>query len=129
MISLPASNIHRQEWLGLGLSLDSATIDWLRTMGVRCAGVLITIATSLLLGCQSLPQDRAPLIEGIVWQLDNATVNARGNWHDIGAKTLLVQWISVDGINFMHDEKKQPMPHRPDWSRHAWLNFLHHCMS
>jgi hypothetical protein len=117
MISLPASNIHRQEWLGLGLSLDSATIDWLRTMGVRCAGVLITIATSLLLGCQSLPQDRAPLIEGIVWQLDNATVNARGNWHDIGAKTLLVQWISVDGINFMHDEKKQPMPHRPDWRR------------
>jgi hypothetical protein len=76
------------------------------------------MVTSLLMGCQSLPPvDRTPLIEGVVWQLDNEMVDARGNWHEIGAKSLLVQWISVDGISFMHDEKKQSIPHLPDWRR------------
>ena len=84
---------------------------------MRWTTFLITVSTSLLMGCQSLPPDRAPLIEGIVWQLDNATVDVRGNWHDIGAETLLVQWISVDGINFMHDEKKPPSLRQPDWQR------------
>lgn len=69
------------------------------------------------MGCQSLPQERAPLIEGIVWQLDNETVNARGNWHEIGAKNLLIQWISVDGIDFMHDEKGPTNRRLPDWQR------------
>ena len=97
MTSIPASHGHRQEWLG--------------------AAFLIAIATSLLMGCQSLPPQKTPLIEGIVWQLDNETVDARGNWQEIGAKTLLVQWISVDGINFMHDEKRPSTPPQPDWQR------------
>lgn len=80
--------------------------------------VLMTLAISLLIGCQSLPPDRTtPLVEGVVWQLDNATVDPHGNWHEIGAKSLLVQWISVDGISFMHDEKKQSTPRLPDWGR------------
>lgn len=84
---------------------------------MNCAAILITITTSLLMGCQSLPQERAPLIEGIVWQLDNENVNPRGNWHEIGAKNLLIQWISVDGIDFMHDEKGPTNRRLPDWQR------------
>lgn len=100
MSSLPAFQIHVQEQLR-----------------IRCAGVLITLMTSILMGCQSLPPQRTPLIEGIVWQLDNETVNARGNWHEIGAKNLLIQWISVDGIGFMHDEKDPTTRRLPDWQR------------
>jgi hypothetical protein len=111
MTSLPVSYIHIQEWLGI------AKIDRWRAQGIRCAALFITMTTTLLMGCQSLPQDRSPLIEGVVWQLDNETVDARGNWHEIGAKSLLVQWISVDGISFMHDEKKLTAPRLPDWRR------------
>jgi hypothetical protein len=111
MIRLPASNIHMQEWPGI------AKIGRWRTLWLRCAAVLTTITTSLLMGCQTLPPERTPLIEGVVWQLDNETVDARGNWHEIGAKSLLVQWISVDGILFMHDEKNLATPRRPDWPR------------
>ena len=60
---------------------------------------------------------KAPLIEGIVWQLDNTTIDTRGNWHAIGAKSLLIQWISVDGIQFMHNERGSTTRHLPDWSR------------
>jgi hypothetical protein len=102
-----------QEWLGI------AKTDRWETLAIRWAAVLITITTSLLMGCQSLPSERTPLplIEGVVWQLDNETIDARGNWHEIGAKSLLVQWISVDGIRFMHDEKNLPTPQQPDWQR------------
>jgi hypothetical protein len=113
MTSLPASHLHLQEWLGI------AKIDWWRTLVIRFSAVSITITTSLLMGCQSLPPERTPLplIEGVVWQLDNETLDARGNWHEIGAKSLLVQWISVDGISFMHDQKNLQTPQRPDWQR------------
>lgn len=69
------------------------------------------------MGCQSLPQERAPLIEGIVWQLDNENVNPRGNWHEIGAKNLLIQWVSVDGISFIQDTKDPTIRRLPDWQR------------
>jgi hypothetical protein len=111
MTSLPACYIHLQEWLGI------AKFGRWRALGIRCAALFITMTTTMLTGCQSLPQDRAPLVEGVVWQLDNETVDACGNWHEIGAKSLLVQWISVDGIDFMHDEKKQTTHRRPDWRR------------
>lgn len=111
MTRLPASHIHMQEWLGI------TKIDKLRKLATRCATVLIAFTTTLLMGCQSLPPERTPLIEGVVWQLDNETVDARGNWHEIGAKSLLVQWISVDGIHFMHDERNLATPQRPDWQR------------
>ena len=60
---------------------------------------------------------KAPLIEGIVWQLDNTTIDTRGNWHAIGAKSLLIQWISVVGIQFMHNERGSTTRRLPDWSR------------
>jgi hypothetical protein len=109
--SLPASHIHMQEWLRI------STINNLRALAVRCATVLITTTTSFLIGCQSMPPDKTPLIEGVVWQLDNATTDVHGNWHEIGAKRLLIQWISVDGIRFMHDEKDQTTRRLPDWPR------------
>jgi hypothetical protein len=111
MTSLSASHLRMQEWLGI------AKIERWRMLAIRCGSVLTTITTTLIMGCQSLPPDRAPLIEGVVWQLDNETIDPRGNWHEIGAKSLLVQWISVDGIRFMHDEKNLAAPRPPDWRR------------
>ena len=111
MTSLPASKIQTQEWLSI-----ANTRSW-RTMANHCEIIFIIIATFLITACHSLPIERPPLIEGVVWQLDDATVDARGNWQKIGAKSLLVQWISVDGIRYMHDEKPPKARRLPDWSR------------
>lgn len=111
MACLPASNIHGQEWL----VIESSNRWW--ALVSRYAAILITVTTSVLMGCQSLPTVGTPLIEGVVWQLDNETIDARGNWHEIGARSLLIQWISVDGINFMHDEKGSTTRRQPDWAR------------
>jgi hypothetical protein len=100
-----------REWLGIAKS------DRLRNLAIRCMAVFTITTISLLVGCQSLPPDRNPLIEGVVWQLDNKSVDAHGNWHEIGAKSLLVQWVSVDGISFMPDEKTLMTRRLPDWSR------------
>lgn len=81
---------------------------------------LVIVAIWLLVGCQSVkPDSSAPLIEGIVWQLDNDAIDARGNWQDIGAKRLLIQWISVDGISFLPDAGQPMAPRLPDWRRIA----------
>jgi hypothetical protein len=111
MTSLPRSRIRIKEWLSV------ANLDKWQTMAKSCKVVLQIITISLVSACHSLPIEKPPLIEGIVWQLDNTTIDARGNWHDIGAKTLLIQWISVDGIQFMHDENASTPRRLPDWSR------------
>lgn len=80
------------------------------------------MAMWLLAGCQSMSSDpSAPsrLIEGVVWQLDNNTIDARGNWQDIGAKRLLLQWLSVDGVSFLPDAGQPTAPRLPDWQRIA----------
>lgn len=86
-------------------------------MARPCKLSLIVVAVSLLAACHSLPLEKAPLIEGIVWQLDNETTDVSGNWQNIGAKSLLIQWISVDGIQFMHDVKTSKTRRIPDWTR------------
>lgn len=77
------------------------------------------MAVSLLVSCQSVQPAPSQLVEGVVWQLDNHTVDARGNWQDIGAKRLLIQWISVDGISFLPDTVQPTAPRLPDWQRVA----------
>lgn len=71
----------------------------------------------MLAGCQTIAQDASQGVEGIVWQLDNDSVDARGNWHELGAKRLLIQWIEVDGISFLADPGKTMAPRLPDWPR------------
>lgn len=60
-----------------------------------------------------------PLIAGIVWQPDNATVGIQGDWQRLGARELLVQWTVVDDQAFMPGTGLPQVPVLPDWSRIA----------
>jgi hypothetical protein len=59
----------------------------------------------------------AQAVEGIVWQLDNATVNPRGNWERLGVRQLLLQWTAVDDIAFVAGTDIAQAPQLPDWQR------------
>jgi hypothetical protein len=65
------------------------------------------------------PATPPPLVDGVVWQPDNATVGIAGRWHELGAHELLVQWIVVDGQSFVADAGLPTVPVLPDWSRIA----------
>lgn len=89
----------------------------MRLMGL--AFFCLCCATSSLAIAESLTPPTPALVEGIVWQLDNESVDIRGNWQDIGAKRLLVQWISVDGVSFVPDTQQPTAARLPDWPRIA----------
>lgn len=58
---------------------------------------------SLALTLQTSPTaDRLiPPITGIIWQPHDHNLDPRGNWHQLGAYQLLVQWTKVDGRSFL----------------------------
>ena len=58
---------------------------------------------SLALTLQTRPTaDRLiPPITGIIWQPHDHNLDPRGNWHQLGAYQLLVQWTKVDGRSFL----------------------------
>ena len=60
-----------------------------------------------------------PNIEGIVWQPDTASVDPHGNWNQLGARQLLVQWTVVDDVAFVPGTDFKPVATLPDWSRIA----------
>lgn len=63
------------------------------------------------------------LADGIVWQVDNATVEPHGNWHALGARELLVQWTVVDDTAFIPGIPVTSAPRLPNWeriAREAW---------
>jgi hypothetical protein len=76
----------------------------------------LLLAAALVAGCATTT---VPLIEGIVWQPDNETVTPRGNWHELGARRLLVQWTAVDGTAFVENGGLPAAPKLPDWQRIA----------
>ncbi|WP_413194906.1 hypothetical protein [Pararobbsia alpina] len=59
------------------------------------------------------------LVDGIVWQPDNAHSDPRGAWDRLGAHELLVQWTAVDGQAFTQGTNLASAPRQPDWSRIA----------
>lgn len=77
----------------------------------------IVMSAFVLTGCQTLKSDASKLVEGLVWQLDNNTIETHGNWHEPGAKWLLLQWIAVDGISFLSDHGKVNALRLPGWQR------------
>ena len=83
---------------------------------------LLAAASAWLLaacaGCDLRAQAQGE-IEGIVWQPDNATVEPRGQWQKLGARTLLVQWSAVDGQAFVAGSDLPTVPRLPDWQRIA----------
>ena len=111
MTRFPASPIRVRETLAT--KNDKAKLSFVTRIFSSC----LLMSASLLAACQTLSPDSAPLVEGVVWQLDNESTDARGNWHEIGAKRLLIQWIAVDGISFLADPGQTIAPRLPDWQR------------
>ncbi|MDR3090546.1 MAG: hypothetical protein LBU39_12155 [Desulfobulbaceae bacterium] len=60
----------------------------------------------------------AELARGVVWQLDNAHLDPRGEWDKLGARELLIQWLAVEDVAFTNGTDL-PAPHIPDWPRIA----------
>ena len=58
-----------------------------------------------------------PLIEGVFWQPDNQTYNPAGIWDQIGADTLAVQWMVVDGYAWYNPAPFPSWANQPDWGR------------
>ena len=59
-------------------------------------------------------------VDGIVWQVNRATLRPRGSWQRLGARHLLMQWTAVDGQSFV-DGAGMPLigAELPDWYRIA----------
>lgn len=69
----------------------------------------------------------AELIEGIIWQPTNDYPVPQGNWHLIGADTLLVQWSLNDSLSWVPTEEFEIQPAPPDWTalrREPWAERL-----
>lgn len=81
------------------------------------------LALSPLSGCLNRPLLPEKMVEGVVWQIDNHSLDMQGSWDRMGARTLLVQWTAVDNTSFV---KGGPWPEAnplPDWqtiSRQPW---------
>lgn len=91
------------------------------THALRLASVLLgllLVATPLCLysrGC-TLP------VSGIVWQVDNATLDPRGSFDQLGARRLFIQWTAVDDAAFIPNIPGWDLgtyPVLPDWQRIA----------
>jgi hypothetical protein len=75
-----------------------------------CGGVLLGGAGA----CKAQPRG---IVDGIVWQPDNAHYDPRGDWDKLGAHELIVQWTAVDGLSFVPDAGMRAAPRLPDWAR------------
>lgn len=88
---------------------------------MSCAGAasrtLVLLAAAigpLFAHAQSLPP-----VTGIVWQLYESAPDAKGTWHRLGARELLVQWTAVDGIAYVPGTRLRRSARMPDWRRIA----------
>jgi hypothetical protein len=62
-------------------------------------------------------QRAIPPVTGIVWQLYETAPDARGSWHRLGARELLVQWTAVDGIGYVPGSGLRDSKRMPQWIR------------
>lgn len=60
-----------------------------------------------------------PPITGFMWQLHEQMADAKGNWHRLGARELIIQWAAVDGIAYVPGLKLRQSARMPDWERIA----------
>lgn len=85
-------------------------------LGCRWAVLSVVYAAAALTGaCADM--HRESHAQGIVWQVDNATANPSGDWHLLGVRQLLVQWIAVDDTAFLPDAGLPTAANMPDWAR------------
>lgn len=81
------------------------------------ASFAVCIALACVSSAANADTSRARLIDGIVWQPDNAHADPRGDWDRLGARELIVQWTAVDGVAFVAGSGMRPAPRMPDWER------------
>lgn len=60
-----------------------------------------------------------PPVTGVMWQLHEGAPHAKGSWHRLGARELLVQWMAVDGIAYVEGIGFKQSRRMPDWRRIA----------
>ena len=60
-----------------------------------------------------------PLVAGFMWQLHEQMAEAKGTWHRLGARELILQWAAVDGIAYVPGLKLRQSARMPDWQRIA----------
>lgn len=81
------------------------------------------LALCPLTGCLNRPLVPEKMTEGVVWQIDNDTVDAHGSWERMGARRLLVQWTAVDDVSFVQGGPWPTARRLPDWpaiAREPW---------
>lgn len=79
---------------------------------------ILLLGLTLLTACADRPA-LIPPIAGTVWQPDNSTLDPRGNWQQLGATELLVQWSAVDDNAFVSTDLMPEAPILPAWQRIA----------
>lgn len=77
----------------------------------------LVLLASGLSACSTTPV--IPPISGTLWQLDRDTLDPHGDWQRIGATTLLVQWLAVDGTAFAPGSALPTAAVLPPWQRIA----------
>lgn len=63
------------------------------------------------------------MVEGIFWQLDDKTLDPQGNWDQIGARILVIQWSALNGVSFIEGGPWPKAERLPDWqaiARQPW---------
>ena len=81
--------------------------------GAAVASLPASLGDAAAQGPKAPPLD----IQGIVWQPDYATIDPRGNWDKLCARTLLVQWTVIDGMAYVLSPGLKPAQKIPDWTR------------
>jgi hypothetical protein len=72
-----------------------------------------------ILALMLLPTAAAAQITGFMWQLHEKAAEAKGTWHRLGARELILQWAAVDGIAYVPGLKLRESARMPDWQRIA----------
>lgn len=94
-------------------AVESSFFPSARPFLARC------LLLSALLGGVSMLTACASTISGVVWQPENAVIDPKGKWDQIGARQLLVQWTAVDNLAFVSGAGIPTVPKLPDWKRIA----------
>ncbi|MFZ3141972.1 hypothetical protein [Polaromonas sp.] len=82
-----------------------------------------SMALALLSGCASRPLAPDSMAEGILWQIDDKTLDLHGNWDKMGVHTLLIQWSALNGVSFIEGGPWPLAERLPDWqaiARQPW---------
>lgn len=59
------------------------------------------------------------LIDGIVWQIHDGSLDPYGEWQKLGAHSLLLQWIVLNGVAFVPGLGIETIADPPNWARIA----------